>query len=543
MDNINDTHTLHISFTKSDEQRAMDLELPSGDILLDAIRNADPHALDAPCGGRGICGKCKILIASGDAGPIGTQEKQLLTHEELQAGIRLACLCKPEGDLVVRTLYGGAHTVLDSIGSFDESPDPRQVEAGTVGVAVDIGTTTVVAYLIDFTSPARLVGVRSALNAQRPWGADVISRISFAGEAPEHLPKLAEAIRTQTASLIAELLHARGKRKGDIKEIVIAGNTTMLHLFAAVDPSSIAVAPFTPVFVEEILKSAAEFDLDYPEATVRLLPSIAGYVGADISAGITAVGMDRKSSLTLLLDLGTNGEMALGNRERILTCATAAGPAFEGAGISSGTGGIPGAIDTVIADEGMLRWTSIEGKEPVGICGSGILDTVSALLSLGVVDSHGAMEEEYLDKGYCLVPGEKKRRDICFTQKDVRQLQLAKGAVAAGVQVLLEEWGCGAADIEEVFLAGGFGNYLRPSSAIRSGLLPSKTADSIIPAKNSAGLGAVRALLFKDEARRIQAVARQAEYIELSTDSRFQHHFMEQMLFPDPEEQGPEEQG
>ncbi len=519
----------------------MDLELPRGDILLNTIRNADPHALDAPCGGRGTCGKCKVLIASGDAGPIDTQEKQLLTHEELQAGIRLACLCRPEGDLAVSTLSGGAHTVLDSIGSFDEPPDPRQVEAGTYGAAVDIGTTTVVAYLIDFTAPARVIGVRSTLNAQRPWGADVISRISFAGEASEHLPKLAEAVRTQTASLIEELLQAQGKGRGDLREIAIAGNTTMLHLFASVDPSSIAVAPFTPVFIEEILKSAAEFGLDFPEARVRLLPSIAGYVGADISAGISAVGMDRKSDLTLLLDLGTNGEMALGNRERILTCATAAGPAFEGAGISSGTGGIPGAIDTVLADEGRLRWTSIEDKEPVGICGSGILDTVSALLSLGVVDSSGAMEEEYLEKGYCLVPGSNGRKDICFTQKDVRQIQLAKGAVAAGVQVLLEEWGCGAGDIAEVFLAGGFGNYLRPSSAIRTGLLPPETADSIIPAKNSAGLGAVRALLFKNEAPRIQAVTEQAEYIELSTDSRFQHHFMEQMLFPELGEPGPEE--
>lgn len=522
-----------------EEGSSLTLEHPPETNLLDTIRNALPNALDAPCGGRGTCGKCKVLVTSGNPGPVSNEERHLLTHEELQGGIRLACTCRPAESLSVQLLGGGAHTVLDAIGSFSETPDPRVREAGSFGAAIDIGTTTVVAYLVSFTHPAEVVGVASELNAQRSWGADVISRISFAGEAEGNLPLLAGAIRKQVSSLVSRLLQEQNAAPAALREIAIAGNTTMLHLFAQVDPSSIAVAPFDPVFTHQVVENAEIYDLPFPEAELRLLPSIAGYVGADITAGIAAIGLDRKEGLTLLLDLGTNGEMALGNRERILTCATAAGPAFEGAGISCGTGGIPGAIDTVVAQDGKLHWTSIAGKNPVGICGSGILDTVAALLSLEIVDSTGAMSDPYTEGGYCLVEGpgkngsESENGRICFTQKDVRQIQLAKGAVAAGVQVLLEEWGCKASEIEEVYLAGGFGNYLRPSSALISGLLPMETGDRIIPAKNSAGLGAVRALMFRDEADRLDRIARQAEYIELSTDNRFQDHFMEQMLFPE----------
>ncbi|MFP4267927.1 MAG: ASKHA domain-containing protein [Spirochaetaceae bacterium] len=526
---------IHIHFTRGDES-SQSLEHVPGSSLLDTIRNFFPNALDAPCGGRGTCGKCKVLVSSGDAGPVTREERHLLTHEELQGGIRLACLCRPVKSISVHAIGSGSHTVLDAIGSFSETPEPRISEPGSYGVAIDIGTTTVVGYLISFSPPAEVVGVQSRLNAQRSWGADVISRISFAGEKEENLRKLSSAIREQIEVLIKKLLEERRAGADTLREIVIAGNTTMLHLFAGVDPSSIAVAPFTPVFTEEVIAGAEEYALPFPRAELRLLPSIAGYVGADICAGMAAVGIDRKEGLTLLLDLGTNGEMALGNRDRLLTCATAAGPAFEGAGISYGTGGIPGAIDTVVADDGELRWTSIGGKEPVGICGSGILDTVAALLSLGVVDSTGAMSDKYSEKGYPLFDGSEERGKgngaIYFTQKDVRQIQLAKGAVAAGVQVLLDEWGCSASEITEVYLAGGFGNYLRPSSALISGLLPRETGERIIPAKNSAGLGAVRALLFKDEPERIRSIAQKSEYIELSTDSRFQEHFMEQMLFP-----------
>jgi uncharacterized 2Fe-2S/4Fe-4S cluster protein (DUF4445 family) len=510
------------------------VELAAGNSLLEDIRNSIPGVIDAPCGGRGTCGKCKLIITSGDAGPVSTEEKRLLTHEELQGGMRLACKCYPLSDITADIAAGGAHAVLDAIGAFDEDPDPLYLDGESCGVAVDIGTTTVVAYLVDFSKPARVTGVRSALNAQRPWGADVISRISFAGEAEGHLEKLSQAVRNQVDQLIRLLLKSEHKAAGSIREIAIAGNTTMLHLFAGVDPSSIAVAPFTPVFVDEVLKPASEFHFDYPEALIRLIPSIAGYVGADISAGIAAVGMDRSEGLALLLDLGTNGEMALGNRDRILTCATAAGPAFEGAGISCGTGGVPGAIDTVVVLDGKLNWTTIGGEKPVGICGSGILDTVAALLSLGVIDDSGAMAEEYAESGFCLSPRAGDSGGVCFTQRDVRQLQLAKGAVAAGVRVLLEEWGAEPEDITAVYLAGGFGNYLRPSSALEVGLLPSETGDNIVAAKNSAGLGAVRVLLFRDEAERIRTIARKAEYIELSTDSRFQDHFMDQMFFPEP---------
>jgi uncharacterized 2Fe-2S/4Fe-4S cluster protein (DUF4445 family) len=530
---MKDKHSMLVTISRNDGSAPEVCELTHGETLFTAAGAELSDIIDTPCGGRGTCGKCKVLVTSGDAGPVTAEENKLLTHEELHGGIRLACCCRPHSDISVSAISGGAHTILDTIGSFDEEPSPFWTEKGSFGVAVDIGTTTVVAYLVDFSPPTRIVDVRSGLNSQRRWGADVISRISFAGEGEKNLQELSSAIRQQVSGLIEELLGEQGVRSSSVREIVVAGNTTMLHLFADTDPSSIAVAPFTPAFIHEMVEPASFFDLPFDKARVRVLPSIAGYVGADISAGIAAVGMDRKEGLHLLLDLGTNGEMALGNREKILTCATAAGPAFEGAGISCGTGGVPGAIDTVVVSEGALRWTTIDSKAPVGICGSGILDTVAALLELEIVDDTGAMSEAYADSGYCLVEqrnGQDSR--VCFSQKDVRQLQLAKGAVAAGVMVLLDEWGAKPQDISTVYLAGGFGNYLRPSSALAVGLLPQETEEHIVAAKNSAGMGAVRCLLFEHEAERIRQIADKAHYIELSTDSRFQDHFMDQMLFP-----------
>jgi uncharacterized 2Fe-2S/4Fe-4S cluster protein (DUF4445 family) len=423
--------------------------------------------------------------------------------------------------------------IRESFSSLRGTPDPLHRKAGTYGVAVDIGTTTVAAYLVDFAEAA-VIASASCLNRQKAFGADVIARIDYAGKGGQALNELAGLIRADINALMLKLREKSGASAESILEIAIVGNTTMLHLFAAVDPSTIAVAPFTPVFVDLKEGPAEEYGLPYPAARLTLAPSIAGYVGADITAGMRAVHLQERKGLCLLLDLGTNGEMALGNKDRILTCATAAGPAFEGAAISCGIGGITGAIDSVRWEGTELKWTTIGDEEPIGICGSGIIDMAACLLQGGIADETGALSDDYADGGYPLAARKDKR--IVFTQGDIRQIQLAKAAVAAGIATMLDAWGASTADVESVFLAGGFGSYLRPESAAAIGLIPPELLERIEGVGNAAGHGAVRMLLFKGERQAQVELARNCTYIELSDSAFFRDRFIDEMFFPVPEE-------
>lgn len=514
----------------SSDGTTMIAPIEDGGTVLQAIRNIDPALIDAPCGGAGTCGKCRVSVVSGDGGPITQEERRHLSAEDLGQGVRLACRVRAQDGLTValgkRT---GTAVIRESFSYISGNPDPLHREKGLYGVAVDIGTTTVAAYLIDF-SLASVVATASCLNRQRAYGADVIARIDYAGRGSQELHQLADLIRQDISQLTEALLKKANLQRDAIKEFSVVGNTTMLHLFSAVDPSSIAVAPFTPVFTELRSGKAEDYGLGYPGARITLGPSIAGYVGADITAGIRAVGMEKMAGLALLLDLGTNGEMALGNRDEILTCATAAGPAFEGAAISQGMGGVSGAIDSVYWEGENLRWTTIGGQKPLGICGSGIIDTAACLVQRGIADESGALVEPYDQEGFPVTPG--NRGSIRFTQGDIRQIQLAKGAVAAGIATLLQEKGASVADIEKVFLAGGFGSYLRPESAAAIGLFPKELLSKVEAVGNAAGHGAVRLLLFKKEAEEIQSLARRAVYIELSTSAFFRDQFIEEMFFP-----------
>lgn len=504
--------------------------IQEGWTVIQAIRNIDPALIDAPCGGAGTCGKCRISMVSGDGGPIAQEERRHVSAEDLRQGIRLACRVKArEGLTVALGKRTGSAVIRESFSQLSGTPDPLHTEKGLYGVAVDIGTTTVAAYLIDF-SLASVVATASCLNRQRTFGVDVIARIDYAGRGPQELHQLADLIRQDISQLTEILLKKANLRNDSIREFSVVGNTTMLHLFAAVDPSSIAVAPFTPVFTELRSGKAEDYGLAYPKARITLGPSIAGYVGADIAAGIRAVGMEKMAGLTLLLDLGTNGEMALGNRDAILTCATAAGPAFEGAAISQGMGGVIGAIDSVYWEGDKLRWTTIGGQKPLGICGSGIIDTAACLVQRGIADESGALSEPYDQEGFPVAPGDKG--PIRFTQGDIRQIQLAKGAVAAGIATLLQEKGASVGDIDTVFLAGGFGSYLRPESAAAIGLFPRELLSKVEAVGNAAGHGAVRMILFKKEAEELQSLAQRAVYIELSTSAFFRDQFIEEMFFP-----------
>jgi uncharacterized 2Fe-2S/4Fe-4S cluster protein (DUF4445 family) len=441
--------------------------------------------------------------------------------------------------------------------------------AAGLGLGVDIGTTTVVAYLVDLGSGA-VLGTRSGLNAQRAFGADVISRIAATmeggtgggdhtadgrpGGAPggeAGLRELRARILDQVAGLARELLAAAGAGEEELLSVAVAGNTTMLHLLAGVPPGAIASAPFSPAFLSWRMVPAREFGLGIAgPCTVILLPGVSAYVGADIVSGIAALGMAERDETALLLDIGTNGELALGGSRGILCCATAAGPAFEGAGISMGMGGVAGAIDSVWLEGSGIACSTIGGLPARGLCGSGVLDALAAFLEAGLVDQTGrivdAEEAALLPAGLAELREEGPDgprlslglpaaggKGVWLSQADLRQLQLATAAIAAGVDVLLAAAGKKAEEVDRVFLAGGFGSYLDVRSAVRVGLLPRELADRVVVAGNTSGAGAVGACLSRARLEACELSRSRCSYVELSSRPDFNEAYMERMLFPE----------
>jgi uncharacterized 2Fe-2S/4Fe-4S cluster protein (DUF4445 family) len=415
----------------------------------------------------------------------------------------------------------------------------------SLGVGVDIGTTTILCRLVDLDSGLSL-GTRAELNAQRGFGADVLSRIVTAEE-DGGLAELRDRIRSQIARMIVGLTLDAGVSTEEVASIALAGNTTMLHLLAGVPPGAIARAPFTPAFLAGRMEGAATLGLvRHSGCAAFLLPGVSAYVGADIVAGIAAIRLHEASGNSLYIDLGTNGEIAFGGRDGILCCATAAGPAFEGAGIEKGTGGFEGAIDSVWIEEDSIRCGTIGGRPAVGICGSGLIDALAALLDSGIVDETGRMadaaEADALPPafGATITQGERgplayldKRHDIYLSQADVRAAQLAKAAIAAGIDTLLHVAGRGLDEVDRLYLAGGFGSFLDVRSATRIGLLPLALADRVVTVGNTAGAGAAAACLSRAALEACSCVVSLCEYVELSGRSDFNAAYVERMAFPE----------
>lgn len=420
-----------------------------------------------------------------------------------------------------------------------------------LGIAFDIGTTTIVGYLVDLYTGKEL-SVVSTLNPQTQYGADVISRITYASQNPRGLDDLHRAVTGALNSLIGEATKSAGVSRNDIYAITAVGNTCMHHLFVGINPQSVALAPYVPVVSDALQGDPSDFNLEInPAGKVFVLPNIAGFVGADTAAVLLATDFDKSEDIRLVVDIGTNGEIALGNKDRILACSTAAGPAFEGAQITCGMRGATGAIDHVIFG-GNLEYSVIGNVEPIGICGSALLDTVAGLVENGLIDERGRfMEPEevthpvgkklkdrlirYNEKPAFLISGsfdDTGSRPVLVTQKDIRELQLAKGAMATGIKILMKNYGLQAEDIKEVLLAGAFGNYLDPHSACAIGLIPAELEGRIKMIGNAAGAGAKLALLSAAEYRRAEQAARKVEFVELGSDPDFTSVFAESMLFP-----------
>lgn len=431
--------------------------------------------------------------------------------------------------------------------------EPGDTTQSLYGLAVDVGTSTVVGYLLDLRRGTQ-VAACGLSNPQAIHGQDVISRIHYAMQSRHGLRELQAEVMGAINSIVARVAEDGGVDKRSIYEMTVVGNTCMLHLLLGLSPVGLALAPYRAVTTEATTLTASTLGIEInPSGRVHILPSVAAFVGADTVGVVLATGLHRSPTMRLAIDLGTNGEMVLGSRERLLCCSAAAGPAFEGGHIRQGMIAAPGAIERVTLN-GEVSVTTIDGASPRGICGSGLIDALAEMLRCGIVQPAGRMVSPEMAR--TMLPQELARRvrrdeeglhfvlvegsgachgqPLAIYQKDVRQLQLAKAAVRAGVEVLKVELGISDSDLSEVLLAGAFGSYVNKENAAAIGLLPAVPLERVRAVGNAAGMGAKWALLSTGARRQAELIARRARYIELSARPDFQEHFMAAMDFPAP---------
>lgn len=597
-----------------------------GTRLIEAAAGAG-LAIDQPCGGEGICGKCRVIVRKGARLPEAVETGHF-TPAELAQGCRLACQTPVQGPMTVEvpaaSLLGAVHKILahaEDTRQLDLDPpiQKRYVELplpergsdeadlarlqravgpletdlemlrtlpgkvrtasfrGTAvladgrlldfepgrteeafAVAVDVGTTTLAAMLVDLaTGSERAVTAR--LNPQTAFGDDVLSRIQHARENPQGLHDLNGAIVNALNEMAGELAAQAGISREKIYEMTCSGNTTMQQLLLGLDPRWLGEVPFVAATAERVLVPATELGLRlHPRARVYVLPVIGGFVGGDTVAGILASGLTDYPGPTVLVDIGTNGEIVLWADGKLSASSTAAGPAFEGARISQGMRAAGGAVEKVVAD-GRLRINVIGDLPPVGLCGSGLIDLAAELLRHQVLtpegrlcppdqapdgllpDLRGRLTRLDGKPAFLLAAAEESAqgRPVCVTQRDFRELQLATGAIRAGIRVLLERAGLRPADLEAVLVAGGFGNFIRRSNAQRIGLLPSEINRHRIRYLGNTSLAGARLTAISRQARRLaEDLARRTEHVDLSTDPGFSQAFGESMVFPSGEMSG-----
>ena len=557
----------------------VDLQVPAGLTVLEAERKAGLMP-DAPCGGQGKCGKCKVKI-DGDMMLAcqtqidrdmevdtlkGNSEYEILTEGTkrpvfLQPDLRQekVVIEKPEAgdnrsdwerliaqldvketvkaDLdMAASLYECRKKDADwhVIYTDDEILELNQEKKRLYFAAFDIGTTTVVGYLMDGETGQEL-SVKSRMNPQTQYGADVIMRANYALE--NTVQPLKDSIRNALDEMLSELAQEAGIHKNDIYQVAVVGNTCMHHLFLGISPASLVHAPYNPAIRQSLMLRAAEYGLHiHPRAQLLLLPDIAGYVGADTCGCILSLRQDLQEQISLMIDIGTNGEMVLGNKDRLACCSTAAGPAFEGAKIECGMRGAAGAVDHVEYQDGIWNYTTVGNAAPVGLCGSGLIDLVAQLRKAELIDESGHLESgQDIPGRFVLVPPEKSAngKGVYLTQKDIGEVQLAKAAIAAGIQLLMKQLSITEEKIQTVYIAGAFGNYMNPKSAAMIGMLPVSLLERIVPVGNAAGEGAKIALLNKKERQEMDQTVRHMEFVELAVSPEFQDCFIDELCFPE----------
>ncbi len=496
--------------------------------------------LNSVCAGAGTCGKCTVRIEphglevvacswliEGDITVVVPQQAPLFAKRVLEEGIQL------QGDIS-----------CDIAAKY-----PSRTAKQIFGISLDIGTTTVVAKLLDLKD-GRCLATASGVNPQMAFGDDVISRISNAGT-EKGFTKLHDMIISYVNSLITELCKDAEIDADDIYEISVAGNTAMNHLFLALPVKQLGEAPYEAYSLQAFDKTPAQMSLNINSAgNVHVMENIAGFVGSDTTAVALAVSFDKIDKITLMVDIGTNGELLLGTKDDLYAASCAAGPALEGARIGQGSRAVAGAIESVRFDDKDV-YVDVIGEEPaISICGSGLIDAVAVMLDLEIIDSTGRFAEKsaleqklspaiinrLIEKdghpGFVLAWGDDKRKDLVISQRDIRQMQLAKGAIRTGIVILQKELGIEDKDIEQVFLAGAFGNYISRESALRIGMLPDIPCEKIHFIGNAASTGAQMALLSSEMRNLAADITGNIKYIEIAMAKDFQNTFADSMLFP-----------
>ncbi len=566
--------------------------------------------VDNPCNGNGSCGKCKVRVLEGNLPPLSPTERKLLKEDEINADIRLSCLVVPKEDITIEILQKeGKHKILTTgyVPEFEfnstiskkifeikmptlETQSPfedslcealgtkkvnwkllRDYESsyGTVtgvfndselialeaedtteflyGVAIDIGTTTVVAALIDMNNGEELA-TASRINPQKKFGLDVLTRITYELEHPEGSKEELQKTIVEAINEMVEELCSEGKvRKENIYEVSIAANCTMMHFLLGVDATSIGKSPYAPVFTKAKNIPASDLGIKAAKcARVYCLPSVSSYIGADIVAGAYVCELHKAEENILFIDIGTNGEIVLSKGGKLLSCSCAAGPALEGMNISSGMRAAEGAVEDVVITENGIDLKVIGEEDPIGICGSGILAAVKELLRTGIVKNNGAfIKKEQLEESdyrYKMIQLNGNKREfllkstpeqLLITQGDVRQVQLAKGALLSGFYALLKQAKIDMGELDKVMIAGQFGAHLPADSLVGTGILPEEVKDKLVYVGNSSKTGAYMALMSVKVKKEIEELAGEMEYMELGASEGYEKLFSQCLIFGD----------
>lgn len=519
--------------------------------ILEYCRSHGIAGIETPCGGKGTCGKCKVTVTKPYYKDVLACQTKICDGMEIIVGGGTITGVGTDMNEAKVSASDNMVVLVDRKSDMQENPvsvyGNHSSNAGTLA-ACDIGTTTVVCYLID-KETGQIISTRSGANPQRSFGADVLSRIDAAARADDNdkanggLQMMQSQIVSLLNGFISEMLMECGRT--EVCLFSVAGNTVMCHLLMGISPEKLGRAPFMPD--EYFGREFNPLDIGIENCqTMIIFPAVSGFVGGDITAGMMETVNCRK--LTLYLDIGTNGEMALGKGDRYVCCATAAGPAFEGAQIEMGMPASRGAVDKVWLEGRRIKYSVIGNDRPVGLCGSGLIDALAILLKSGIIDENGTIlsgqELPILFRSYVfeleaedaaqssesslavhIAPG------VYITQEDIRKLQLAKGAIAAGIDILFKEYGCKPCDLDILTFAGGFGNYIDKASAAAIGLFPPELLDRAKEVGNAAGNGAVSAALSQEAWESALEISKDMRYIELASYPHFDEMYVEHMNF------------
>jgi len=594
-------------------------EVKNGTRLLNALE-AVGLTVRSECGGRGICGKCRVIVKGAPSFTKVTEAEKELVRSELKSGHRLACECSVQGDATVyipeesrvmtrKLLIEGTerpvkvesairkvfirvpkpslqdvrsdlqrlqdalkeiyrievvdidHQLLKKLPHILRESDWKatvtigdqreliSVERGDTtekayGVAVDIGTSKIIIYLSNLLN-GELVATESVENPQIKHGEDIISRISYSSKSGTQLKELRRLIVKCLNAKVSEACKKSGLSPQHIYEMTVVGNTAMHHFFLGIQARHLGLSPYVPAVTSPIAEKARELSLELnPAANVYIFPIIAGFVGGDAVADIISTGIYKFDEFSMVLDIGTNTEVVIGDKRGLMACSCASGPAFEGAHIKCGMKAVTGAIEKLeIEPEGYhVNYQTIGDAKPIGLCGSAIIDVVANLLKRRVIDRNGSLIDSYLTprlktvngkKSYVLVSKkEGAARDIVVTQKDIREVQLAKAAIYTGCYTLLKRKSVEPRDIKKLYVAGAFGNYLNLENSKLIGMLPDIPPELITFVGNAAGAGARMALISKKLRQTAAVISRRVDYVELALEPDFQTEFTSAMFFP-----------